>query len=135
MEIRQSASSNVKSFTAPVLEQPMVLPQTDTLCFKVFERNSQDKSSLFRSSRSKVFCKQSVEILKNFAKFIRKQMCQSLFFNKAAGQSLATFSNKRLRHRWFLIDFLKVFMDSFFTEHHNLYRIKQRQLSHDYREK
>ena len=39
-----------------------------------------------RSSRSEVFCKKGV--LRNFAKFIGKHVCQSLFFNKVAGLSL-----------------------------------------------
>ena len=36
-----------------------------------------------RSSRSEEFCGKG--ILKNFAKFIGKHLCQSLFFNKIAG--------------------------------------------------
>ena len=36
-----------------------------------------------RSSRPDVFCKKGV--LKNFAKFTEKHLCQSLFFNKFAG--------------------------------------------------
>ena len=38
---------------------------------------------LFRSSRPEVFCKKGV--LKNFAKFAGKHLCQSLFFNEVAG--------------------------------------------------
>ena len=34
-------------------------------------------SSIFRSSRPEVLCKKGV--LKNFAKFIEKHLCQSLF--------------------------------------------------------
>ena len=37
----------------------------------------------YRSSRSEVFCKNGV--LKNFAKFTGKHLCQSLFFSKVAG--------------------------------------------------
>ena len=39
-------------------------------------------------------------VLKNFAKFIGKHLCQSLFFNKIAGLSLrpATLLKKRLWH-------------------------------------
>ena len=37
----------------------------------------------FRSSRLNVFCKKGV--LRNFAKFTGKHLCQSLFFNKVAG--------------------------------------------------
>ena len=36
-----------------------------------------------RSSLPEVFCRKGV--LRNFAKFTGKQLCQSLFFNKVAG--------------------------------------------------
>ena len=38
---------------------------------------------IFRSSRPDVFCKYGV--LRNFAKFTGKHLCQSLYFNKVAG--------------------------------------------------
>ena len=41
---------------------------------------------LSKSSRPEVFCKKGV--LRNFAKFTGKYLCQSLFFNKVAGLSL-----------------------------------------------
>ena len=41
-----------------------------------------------------VFCKKGV--LRNFAKFTGKYLCQSLFFNKVAGLRPATFLKKRL---------------------------------------
>ena len=44
--------------------------------------------SAFRSSHPEVFCKKG--ILRNFAKFIGKHQCQSLFFNKVAGLRGAT---------------------------------------------
>ena len=37
----------------------------------------------FRSSRPEVFCEKGA--LRNFTKFTGKHLCQSLFFNKAAG--------------------------------------------------
>ena len=37
-----------------------------------------------RSSRPEVFCKKGV--LRNFAKFTGKHLCQSLFYNKVVGQ-------------------------------------------------
>ena len=37
-------------------------------------------------SRPEVFCKKGV--LRNFAKFTGKDLCQSLFFNEVAGVSL-----------------------------------------------
>ena len=39
--------------------------------------------STFKNWRLEVFYKKG--ILRNFAKFTRKQLCQSLFFNKVAG--------------------------------------------------
>ena len=39
-------------------------------------------SNNIRSSRPEVFCKK--DVLKNFAKFLGKHLCQSLFFNKDA---------------------------------------------------
>ena len=42
--------------------------------------------SSFRSSRPEVFCEKGV--LRNFAKFTGKHLCQSLFFNKVAGGQL-----------------------------------------------
>ena len=42
------------------------------------------KLEIFRSSRSEVFCKKGV--LRNFAKFTGKDLCQSLFVNQVADQ-------------------------------------------------
>ena len=50
-----------------------------------------------------VFYKETV--LKNFAKFTGKHLCQSLFFNKVAGLRPATLLKKRLWHRWFSVNF------------------------------
>ena len=48
--------------------------------FTCLDSNSRFES---RSSRSEVFCKNGV--LKNFAKFTGKKLCQNLFFNNDAG--------------------------------------------------
>ena len=53
------------------------------------------KAPSYKSSRLEVFCEKGV--FKNFIKFIGKQLCQSLFFNKVAG----------LRQSCFLINFTK----------------------------
>ena len=42
-------------------------------------------STFLRSSRPDVFCEKGV--LRNFAKFTRKHLCQSLFFKKVAGDT------------------------------------------------
>ena len=59
----------------------------------------------YRSSRPDVFCKKSV--LRSFAKFTGKYMCQSLFFNKVTGLRPATLFKKKLWHRCFSVNFLK----------------------------
>ena len=46
----------------------------------------------YRSSCPEVFCKKGV--LKNFAKFSGKHLCQSLFLNKFAGLKPATLLKK-----------------------------------------
>ena len=48
----------------------------------------------FRSSRPDVFCKQGV--LRNFAKFTGKHLCQSRFINRVAGLRPANLLKKRL---------------------------------------
>ena len=56
-------------------------------------RNSQSKH---RSSRPEMFCKKGV--LRSFAKFAGKHLCQSLFFDKVTG--LRSFF---IEHLWWLI--------------------------------
>ena len=46
-----------------------------------------------------------VAILKDFAKFTRKHLCQSLIFNKIAGLRPATLLKKKLWHRYFPVNF------------------------------
>ena len=58
-----------------------------------------------RNSRPEVFCKKVV--LRNFAKFTGKHLCQSLFFNKVAGLKSPTLLKKRLWHRCFPVNFAK----------------------------
>ena len=52
-----------------------------------------------------MFCKKGV--LRNFAKFIGKHLCQSLFFNKVAGLRPATLLKKRFWYRSFPVNFAK----------------------------
>ena len=47
-----------------------------------------------RISRPEVFCKKGV--LRNFAKFTGKHMCQNLFFIKVAGLSVQLYEKKTL---------------------------------------
>ena len=52
-------------------------------------------------------------ILKNFAKFTGKHLCQSLFFTKVADLRPATLLKKRLWHRYFPVNFAKFLKTSF----------------------
>ena len=55
-------------------------------------------------------------VLKNFAKFIGKYLCQSLFFIKVA-LSACNFIKKATLTQVFSCEFWKIFKDFFFTEH------------------
>ena len=52
-------------------------------------------------------------VLRNFAKFTGKRLCQSLFFNKVAGLSPATLLKKRLWHRCLPVKFAKLLTTPF----------------------
>ena len=54
-------------------------------------------------------------VLKNFAKFIGKHLCQSLFFNKVAG--LWNFIKNETLAQVFSSEFCEIFMNTFFTGH------------------
>ena len=56
--------------------------------WNLYSNISSVKLDKSQSSRPEVFFTKGV--FRNFAKFIRKQLCQSLFFNKVAGLMLAT---------------------------------------------
>ena len=66
-------------------------------------------------SRPKVFCKKGAP--RNFAKFIGKHLCQSLFFNKDAGLRAAALLKKRLWHKCFTVNFAKFLKALFLKEH------------------
>ena len=55
----------------------------------------------------------SEAFLKNFTKFIGKRLCQSLFFNKVAGLRPANLLKKRLRHKCFSVNFVKLLKTDF----------------------
>ena len=56
-------------------------------------------------------------LLRNFAKFTGKRLCQILFFNEVAGLRSATLLNKTLWHRCFPVNFVKFLRTPFFIEH------------------
>ena len=77
----------------------------------VFALFRYNQGYYYRSSRLEVFCKKGV--LRNFAKFTGKHLCQSLFFNKVACLRPATLLKMRLWHRCFLVNFAKFLRTSF----------------------
>ena len=58
-----------------------------------------------RSSHQR--CSVRKGVLRNFAKFTGKHLCQVLFYNKVAGPEPATLLKKRLWHRCFRMNFAK----------------------------
>ena len=56
-------------------------------------------------------------LLRNFAKFTGKHLCQSHFFNKVAVMRSAAFLKKRLWSRCFPVDFVKLLRTPFFVEY------------------
>ena len=78
-------------------------------------RNKHWPKVTYRSSHPEVFCKKGV--LRNFAKFTGKHLCQSLFLNKVVGLRRATLLRKRLWHRCFPKNFAKFLRTPFIIEH------------------
>ena len=68
-----------------------------------------------RSSHQEVFYKKRV--LRNFAKFTGKHLCQGLFFHKVADHRPVTLLKRRFRHRCFPVNFAKFLRTFFLTEH------------------
>ena len=87
--------------------------QLKFVCFAILECTLD--VVVIKSSRSEVFCEK--DVLRNFAKFIGKHLCQSLFFNKVAGLRPATLLKKRLWHRCFPVSFTKFLRTPFISEH------------------
>ena len=62
-------------------------------------------------------CSVKKRVLRNFAKFTGKHLCQSLFFSRVAGQRPVTSLKKRLWHRCFLVNIAKFIRTPFLKEH------------------
>ena len=65
----------------------------------------------FRSSRLEVFCRRGV--LRNFAKFTGKHLCQSLFLNKFPGLKLATLLKKEALAQVFFYEICEISKNTF----------------------
>ena len=73
--------------------------------FKRSKINTRKGYLICRSSHPRCSVKKGV--LKHFAKFTGKHLCQRLFFNKVAGFRPATLLKKSLWHRCFPVNFVK----------------------------
>ena len=64
-------------------------------------------------------CSVRKSVLRNFAKFTGKHLCQGLFFNKVTSLRLATLLKKRIWHRCFPVHFPvhTISKNTFFIEH------------------
>ena len=80
-----------------------------------------------RSSRPEVFFKKGV--LKNFTKFTRKRLCQSLFFNNVAGLRPATSIKKRLWQRCFLWILPNFYKEPFYSALHVAVSVSQHKIT------
>ena len=75
---------------------------------------AKQKNRYLRSSRLEVFCRKGV--LRSFAKFTAKHLCQSLFFNKVTGLRPKILLKKRLWHRHFSVNFSKFLRTRFLLQ-------------------
>ena len=57
-------------------------------------------------------------VLKNFEKFTRKHLCQSVLFNRVADLRPATLLKRAQMAQMFLCEFCKIFKNTYFTEHY-----------------
>ena len=61
--------------------------------------------TVHRSSNQR--CSIEISVLRNFAQFTGKHLCQSLFFNNVAGLRPVTLLKRRPWHRYFPVNFVK----------------------------
>ena len=104
-----SCSSSMVVFCSVYRKKPEILYSSKDLTLQV---KWIKYLLVFRRSRPDVFCKKGV--LRNFAKFIGKHLCRSLYFNKVADPTLL---KQRLWHRYFPVTFAQFLRKPFLTEH------------------
>ena len=83
----------------------------------IFDHYQNVKSKYQNISRPEVFCEKGV--VRNFAKFTGKHLCQAFFLNKVAGlrPQLATLLKESLWHTYFPVNFAKFLRTPFLTEY------------------
>ena len=83
--------------------------------FKVMDRQ-QILLLMLKFRNSHWTCSVRKGVLRNFAKFTEKHLCEGLIFNKVAGLRRATFLTKRLWHRCFHVNFLRFLLRTPFLQ-------------------
>ena len=68
---------------------------------------------MIKNRSSHWVCSVKKGVLRNFAKFTGKHLCQSLFFDKVAGLRPATLLKNRLWYRCFRVNFAKILRTPF----------------------
>ena len=106
---------NFRNFTEKYLFQGLFFNKLTVAQMFSCESCEITWNTFSRSSRPEVFCKKG--IIRNFARFTGKHLSQSLFFNKVADLRPTTLVKKRLRLRWFSVNFGKFLRKPFFIEH------------------
>ena len=87
-------SNTITVFSNAIASSAQIQDQTLTIIIK--SRSSHRRYSVRKG------------VLRTFAKFTEKHLCQGLFFSKVAGFKPATLFKKRLWHRCFPVNFAKV---------------------------
>ena len=83
------------------------------------------KTEVINNRTSHQRCSMKKSVLRIFAKFTGKHLCQSLFFNKVAGLRPAIFLKKRLWHRCFPVNFAKFLRTPFLQNSSGRLLLKQ----------
>ena len=112
-----------QSFLSPLVNRSVIISNTYDICElshqlpndlrlrklrKVVNISKILKLDTITQARSSHWrCSVKKGVLKNFAKFTGKHLCQSLSFNKVAGLRSATLLKKRLWRRCFPVNFAK----------------------------
>ena len=83
------------------------IPDLNSLKHFKFEPKKKTSEILTIVRSSHQSCSVTKGVLRNFAKFTGKHLCQNFFFNKVADLSPVTLFKKRLWHRCFHVIFAK----------------------------
>ena len=102
---------NAKGKCQKQLDNQLVAGVIHNNYFNDFKKSKK----IYRSSHQEVLCNKCV--LRNFAKFTRKHLCQSLFLNKVSVLRHATLLKKGVWRKCFLVNFAKFLRTPHLTEH------------------